>query len=112
MSEAKATTMELPVPLVRKVARLEFNFQREGIEKSVVEAARRQNDLITAHNKGLFVRLGLAKLQLLFDLDTIYEDWKKAFLADKMDSYHPAYLIFARSVRRLVEAPDAVLRAA
>ncbi len=97
MPDNNATTMELPVPVVRMVARLAFNYQRECIETDVVAEARKMNEHIALANQGFFRRHGICKQEPLFDLTTIYASWKELYLNCKMSDYHPAYFIFRRN---------------
>ena len=100
MPDNNATTMELPVPVVRMVARLAFNAQRERVETDIVDAARKMNEHIERANQSFFRRHGLFKKKPLLDLDTVYASWKELYVSHKLSDYHPANFIFRRSQTR------------
>jgi hypothetical protein len=114
MADPKATTMELPVKLVRQIAILSFETQREAVKERVNFVAQCINDQRTLTNGKFLPKHGLLKPLPLYDLVTIYTEWKELYLAGKMDYYHPAHDYFHKSkttwwkrLRQFSQLPEA-----
>lgn len=100
MSNSKATTMELPVKLVRKIARLAFNFQRDVLQKDVEKIAADENARIEISNQSFLRSLGVFKMETPYNMATIYQEWKQLYLSGKMRGDHPAIGAFWRKGRQ------------
>lgn len=114
MSQTRATTLELPVKLVRRVARHAFNDQLQRVKRDVMRIAERENARRLTDNRSLFRRIGLAAMEPMLDIETVYDSWLQEYTSGKMARYHPAYEQFWRSrtwwwkrMQQFCELPEA-----
>lgn len=114
MHQPRATTMELPVKLVREIAILAFEFQRTGVKEDVLKVIELENGRRSERNLRFLRRARFFKMEPMLEPQATYESWKQQFLDSKLSWHHASYNFFDRSrtswwkrLRQFTQLPEA-----
>lgn len=85
-----ATTLPLTVKVVRECSIKTLTVQRKFLDEKLREVVQAHNADVERHNTSRWTKLFNRPLMEPEDVEPTIESWKKQWLANKIDSDHPA----------------------